>query len=60
LQATLLADDMGRACLLQVFETNTTLHVVTERCSGGELFAQIAAKKHYGESDAADLIRVRA
>jgi len=43
--------------LFKVYEDNRSLHIVTELCTGGELFDRIIAKGHYSEADAAHLIR---
>jgi tRNA A-37 threonylcarbamoyl transferase component Bud32 len=48
--------------LVDVFEDDKYLHLVTELCTGGELFDRIIAKTqspegHYSERDAAALIR---
>jgi calcium-dependent protein kinase len=48
--------------LIDVFEDAKYLHLVTELCTGGELFDRIIAKTqspegHYSEQDAASLIR---
>jgi calcium-dependent protein kinase len=48
--------------LIDVFEDAKYLHLVTELCTGGELFDRIIAKTqspegHYSERDAASLIR---
>lgn len=48
--------------LVDVFEDTKYLHLVTEVCTGGELFDRIIAKSqssegHYSEHDAASLIR---
>lgn len=48
--------------LVDVFEDSKYLHLVTELCTGGELFDRIIAKTqseegHYSEHDAAKLVR---
>jgi len=48
--------------LVDVFEDTKYLHLVTELCTGGELFDRIIAKSsspegHYSEHDAASIIR---
>uniref|UniRef100_K3WYN0 Protein kinase domain-containing protein n=1 Tax=Globisporangium ultimum (strain ATCC 200006 / CBS 805.95 / DAOM BR144) TaxID=431595 RepID=K3WYN0_GLOUD len=43
--------------LYDVFEGNRHLHLVTELCTGGELFDRIIARGHYSEADAAVLVR---
>lgn len=40
-----------------MFEGNRHLHLVTELCTGGELFDRIIARGHYSEADAAVLVR---
>ena len=40
-----------------VYEDNTHLHIVMERCTGGELFDKIIQKGRYSEKDAAVVIR---
>ena len=42
--------------LYSVYEDEKAYHLVTEYCSGGELFASIVEKGHYLESDAARLM----
>lgn len=42
--------------LYEVYEDSRNLHLVTELCTGGELFDRIIAKGHYTEADAAVLI----
>ncbi|KAF0692587.1 Aste57867_16342 [Aphanomyces stellatus] len=43
--------------LFDVFEDTRHLHLVTELCTGGELFDRIIARGHYTEADAAVLVR---
>jgi calcium-dependent protein kinase len=43
--------------LFDVFESTRHLHLVTELCTGGELFDRIIARGHYSENDAATLVR---
>ncbi|KAF1795753.1 EF-Hand 1, calcium-binding site [Phytophthora cactorum] len=43
--------------LYDVCEGNRHLHLVTELCTGGELFDRIIARGHYSEADAAVLVR---
>ncbi|KAJ0402657.1 hypothetical protein P43SY_007522 [Pythium insidiosum] len=43
--------------LYDVFEGQRHLHLVTELCTGGELFDRIIARGHYSEADAAILVR---
>ncbi|OQS05504.1 calcium-dependent protein kinase [Thraustotheca clavata] len=43
--------------LFDVFEDARHLHLVTELCTGGELFDRIIARGHYTEADAAKLVR---
>ena len=48
--------------LIDIFEDTKYLHIVTELCTGGELFDRIVAKSnspdgHYSEHDAANIIR---
>ncbi|CAK4163311.1 unnamed protein product [Aphanomyces euteiches] len=43
--------------LFDVFEDTRHLHLVTELCTGGELFDRIIARGHYTEADAAKLVR---
>ncbi|TMW66403.1 hypothetical protein Poli38472_004168 [Pythium oligandrum] len=43
--------------LFDVFEGQRHLHLVTELCTGGELFDRIIARGHYSENDAAILVR---
>ncbi|ETW05679.1 CAMK/CDPK protein kinase [Aphanomyces invadans] len=43
--------------LFEVFEDTRHLHLVTELCTGGELFDRIIARGHYTEADAAKLVR---
>ncbi|CAH0476674.1 unnamed protein product [Peronospora belbahrii] len=42
--------------LYNVCESNRHLHLVTELCTGGELFDRIIARGHYSEADAAVLV----
>ena len=42
--------------LYSVYEDEKAYHLVTEYCSGGELFTSIVEKGHYLESDAARLM----
>ena len=42
--------------LVDVFEDDKYLHLVTELCTGGELFDRIIAKQRYTEKDAALLV----
>lgn len=42
--------------LYQVFEDSRNLHLVTELCTGGELFDRIIDRGHYTEADAAVLV----
>lgn len=42
--------------LYSVYEDEQAYHLVTEYCSGGELFTSMAEKGHYLESDAARLM----
>src|SRR5689334_16993613 len=37
--------------LYEVFEDKTSIYLVTEICSGGELFDEIVARKQFGEKD---------
>lgn len=39
--------------VLEVFETSKAYHIVTELCTGGELFDRIIASKHFSENLAA-------
>jgi len=39
--------------VLEVFESNKSYHIVTELCTGGELFDRIIASKHFTENLAA-------
>ena len=43
--------------LYEVYEENHYFHLVTEYCSGGELFDLLVAKGHYQEAEAAELMR---
>ncbi|EQC29453.1 CAMK/CDPK protein kinase [Saprolegnia diclina VS20] len=43
--------------LFDVFEDARHLHLVTELCTGGELFDRIISRGHYTEADAAKLVR---
>ena len=40
--------------LLDVFETDSTVHIVTELCEGGELFDRILERGHYSASSMRD------
>ena len=42
--------------LYEVYEDSRNLHLVTELCTGGELFDRIIARGHYTEADAAVLV----
>lgn len=42
---------------IQAFEDQKNLYIVTELCSGGELFDRITARGHYTEKDAAKVLR---
>ena len=43
--------------LYDVFETDTEIYLVTELCSGGELFDRIKARGQYNERDASATLR---
>eukprot|EP00463_Aulacantha_scolymantha_P005908 TRINITY_DN7350_c0_g1_i1.p1 TRINITY_DN7350_c0_g1~~TRINITY_DN7350_c0_g1_i1.p1 ORF type:complete len:146 (+),score=22.92 TRINITY_DN7350_c0_g1_i1:481-918(+) len=43
--------------LFDVFEDISKLYLVMEKCSGGELFDRIQAKKKYSEKDATVVLR---
>jgi calcium-dependent protein kinase len=43
--------------LFDVFENETEMYLVTELCSGGELFDRIKARGQYNEKDAATTLR---
>ena len=43
--------------LFEVFEDKHFIYLVTELCSGGELFDEIVARKHFTEKDAASVIK---
>jgi calcium-dependent protein kinase len=43
--------------LFEVFEDRNFMYLVTELCSGGELFDEIVARKHFTEKDAASVIK---
>ena len=43
--------------LFEVYEDSRNLHLVTELCTGGELFDRIIARGHYTEKDASVLVR---
>ena len=42
--------------LYDVYEDSRNLHLVTELCTGGELFDRIISRGHYTEADAAVLV----
>ena len=39
--------------LFEVYEDKQSLYLITEYCSGGELFDAIQSKSHFSEKDAA-------
>ena len=39
--------------IYEVYKNNSTLHIVTEVCTGGELFERIQSMKRFGENQAA-------
>ena len=41
----------------EVFEDNKRYYIVTELCTGGELFDMIMQKQTFGEQDAAEIMR---
>jgi len=43
--------------VIEFFEDSKCFYIVTELCTGGELFDKIVAVKHFTERQAADLIR---
>ena len=43
--------------LYEVFEDKHSVYIVTELCTGGELFDEITKKKHFKEQDAANIIK---
>lgn len=46
-------DHPNIARLIEVYESERSIHLVMELCTGGELYDRLAAKKKYNESDAA-------
>lgn len=43
--------------LLDIYEDRTTLYLVMELCTGGELFSTLSQRKHYNEQDAARIAK---
>ena len=43
--------------LYEVFEDKNSIYLVTEICSGGELFDEIVARRQFNERDAAVVIK---
>lgn len=43
--------------LFEVFEDKHYIYLVTELCTGGELFDEIIARQHFSEADAAAIIK---
>jgi calcium-dependent protein kinase len=43
--------------LYEVFEDKHAIYLVTELCTGGELFDEIIARQHFTEVDAAAVIK---
>ena len=43
--------------LYEVFEDDARYYVVTEICSGGELFDEIIKRKRFTEKDAAEIMQ---
>lgn len=42
--------------LYEVFEDKRHVYLVTELCTGGELFDEILERKHFNEKDGANVI----
>jgi calcium-dependent protein kinase len=43
--------------LYEVFEDKKSVYIVTELCTGGELFDEILTRKHFNEKDAANVMK---
>lgn len=43
--------------LYEVYNDHNNFYIVTEYCSGGELFDHILKREHYSEHDAASIIK---
>jgi len=43
--------------LYEVFEDKNSIYLVTELCTGGELFDEIVERKNFSEPDAAAVIK---
>jgi hypothetical protein len=43
--------------MLDVFDEPKAVHMILEKCAGGELFERIVQKGHYSEQDAARVVQ---
>eukprot|EP00931_Biecheleriopsis_adriatica_P056037 TRINITY_DN33213_c0_g1_i1.p1 TRINITY_DN33213_c0_g1~~TRINITY_DN33213_c0_g1_i1.p1 ORF type:complete len:588 (+),score=115.96 TRINITY_DN33213_c0_g1_i1:42-1805(+) len=43
--------------LLGCYEDARELHLVMERCKGGEVYGELLRRRHYGEEETADIVR---
>mmetsp|Transcript_42874 Transcript_42874/g.91959 ORF Transcript_42874/g.91959 Transcript_42874/m.91959 type:complete len:597 (+) Transcript_42874:300-2090(+) len=53
----LLLDHPNIACLHDVYESDTTIQLLTECCDGGELYFRLQKRGVYAEADAAEATR---